>query len=275
MSRFIGVLARASLLAGVALMAAPARAHINLLEPAARAPGRPDTRLRREPCGQIPNMRREDGVSVFRPGETITVAWEVYVQHQSYFRLSFDADGDDSFSTRPSSPSDFEADDLTQLEPGEGEFILDYMKDLAGDVDGVERSVTLPDLECDRCTLQLTQFTYGLPVSEAIYYQCADLVLDDGDGVIEASAGGAAGSAGAAGGSGSATAGAGSAVGASDPDDDATGCSLPRAAGSRRSSSSGPWLAGFGLSLALGRRWWRRGAQGAGSDSIHSRKSST
>ena len=271
MSRFFAALAAGTMLGGVSLAPAPALAHINLLEPAVRAAGRPDTRLRREPCGQLPNARREDRVSVFRPGETIPVVWEVYVQHQSYFRISFDSDGDDSFSTRPSSPSDFEADDLSLLAPGEGETILDYVKDLAGDVDRVERSVTLPNIECDGCTLQLTQFTYGLPVDEAIYYQCADLVLDDGDGVIEAgAAGGATGTAGAAGDDAPLGGDAGD---AGDAGGDA-GCSLTRAGGDTRSERGCPWLSTLALSLALGRRRGRR-THGIGSDSIHSRSSST
>lgn len=253
-----GLLAGAVLAAGV-LATTAARAHINLLEPVARVPGRPDSTLRLGPCGQRQTERVDGRVSTFRPGQSIDMVWEVYVQHVSYFRIAFDPDGDDSFSTRPSAPSDASTDDPTQLQAGDGEIILDYILDRAGNVDGVEHRVTLPEVECDRCTLQLTQFTYGLPLDESFYYQCADLVLDDGDGGGEAAADQAAAAEGA-------------------------GCSL--AAGAARSHGGGAvswaWLAGAlalgvrRLRLELPRAAARRGkAQGAGRDSIHSRSSST
>jgi hypothetical protein len=218
-------------LLGCLPLTAPALAHIDLLEPAPRAPGQPDTTLSRGPCGQRQNGRLDDEVHVFRPGESIDVVWEVYVQHVSYFRLALDADGDDSFSARRSMPSDPVADDPTLLPPGEGEIILDYIEDRTGDIDRVERRVTLPDVECERCTLQLIQFTYGLPIDEATYHQCADLVLDDGDGVFET-------------GSGASAARATPSLGAGDPDDVDAGssCSLARGATARGESLG--WLVG-------------------------------
>jgi hypothetical protein len=259
MSRFQCALALGMLLAGGVSTSSSARAHIDLIEPVARVPGFPDSTLLIGPCGQRQNERLEDRVNVFRPGQSIDMVWEVYVRHASYFRVSFDADGDDSFSTRASSPSDASTDDPTELPAGDGEIILDYVMDRAGRVDRVERRVTLPEVECDRCTLQLTQFTYGLPLDDALYYQCADLVLDDGDGVVEdvvdTSAGGAGG--------------------------ESSGCSLAAEAGSRggEAGRSG-WLAPLAGSLALGARRSRgrarrEKAQRAGRDSIHSRSSST
>jgi hypothetical protein len=245
-------LALGSLLAGAAFASPPARAHINLLEPAARVPGRPDSMLLLGPCGQRQNERGEERVSVFRAGQTIDMVWEVYVQHASYFRIAFDPEGDDSFSTRPSSPSDAAADDPTRLEPGEGELILDYILDRAGAVERVERRVTLPDVECDRCTLQLTQFTYGLPLDDAIYYQCADLVLEAGD--------------------------PSSAAGDAEGPGDGPGCAITPAHSARSAGSTARWLSWLALlagALAFAARRGPGKAQSAGRDSIHSRKSST
>jgi hypothetical protein len=244
-----------SWLAGAAFATPSAGAHINLLEPPARVPGQPDSTLSLGPCGQRQNERIQDRASVFRAGQTIDLVWDVYVQHVSYFRIAFDPDGDDSFSTRPSSPRDIASDDPTQLSAGEGEIILDYILDRAGDVEHVERSVTLPDMECERCTLQLTQFTYGLPLDDALYYQCADLVLE----------GHAEGAAGAA--SGSSSAGAGPALGAGDPDapDGASGCSFAANARARSEHSSAPglvWLTLLAGSMAL-RRARRAATAGA------------
>ena len=151
-------------------------AHINLLSPAARQPGRPEGMLRIGPCAQRQNARVPDTATVFRPGEVIDVSVEVYVQHPSYFRIAFDPDGDDSFSTPSSIPED-PATDPTTLPAAEGELVLAYVHDRTGDVDHIEQSVTLPNEPCDACTLQVTQVTYGLPVREGIYFQCADITL--------------------------------------------------------------------------------------------------
>jgi hypothetical protein len=255
MSRSKRALAFGSMLASAGFAAAaPALAHINLLEPAPRVPGVPDSTLSRGPCGQRENARLEAGVHVFRPGESIDVVWEVYVQHVSYFRIAFDADGDDSFSARRSLPRDPAADDPTALPAGDGEIIFDYIEDRTGDIERVEQRVALPDVECERCTLQVIQFTYGLPIDDATYHQCADLVLDDGDGIFEAPA-----------------SGDGPSLGAGDPDDaDGAGCSLA-AANAHGASAHGAWLAALvgSLALALAARRSRREVQGAGSASIH------
>jgi hypothetical protein len=164
-------------LSGSLFCATPALAHIDLISPVPRAPGTPDTNLSQGPCGQRDNGRLAEKVATFRPGQTIDVVWDVYVQHVSYFRIAFDADGDDSFSARPSTPSDPAADDPTALAAGEGETILAYIEDRTGEIDHVEQQVTLPNVTCDNCTLQVIQFTYGLPIARATYHQCADLVL--------------------------------------------------------------------------------------------------
>jgi hypothetical protein len=106
------------------------------------------------------------------------VTWDVYVQHPSYFRIAFDLDGDDSFSERSSAPADPDRDDPTELLAGEGEIILDYVVDRQGELERVEHAVTLPREACANCTLQLTQFTYNVPVDDAVYYQCVDMVLE-------------------------------------------------------------------------------------------------
>jgi hypothetical protein len=165
-------------LCGSLAFGAPSAAHIDLLSPPPRVGGAPDSNLDERPCGQRVNARTADKLSVFRPGESIVVAWDVYVQHPSYFRLAFDLTGDDSFSDRSSLPADRELDQPSQLPPGPGELILGYVEDPDGQRDYVEQRVTLPAQPCSDCTLQLTQFVYDLPLRDATYYQCADIVLE-------------------------------------------------------------------------------------------------
>jgi hypothetical protein len=167
----------ASALTFVLFIESTGRAHIDLLSPEPRASGSGNAYLDRPPCGQRASGRTLDKVSTFRPGETISVSWDAYVRHPSYFRLSFDPNGDDSFSQRASAPVDPARDDPARLPQGEGELILDYVLDRAGELSQVEHLVTLPSEPCEPCTLQLTQFIYDVPIEEATYYQCADVVL--------------------------------------------------------------------------------------------------
>jgi Lytic polysaccharide mono-oxygenase, cellulose-degrading len=152
-------------------------AHIDLLSPLPRVGGAGNANLDRAPCGQRNPGRSSGQASTFRPGETITVVWDAYVQHPGYFRLAFDLEGDDSFSARSSLPADPERDDPRELVSGEDETILDYVEDHPGELEHVEHAVTLPSMACDVCTLQLTQFIYNVPLDEATYYQCADIAL--------------------------------------------------------------------------------------------------
>lgn len=165
-------------LAVALLFCSVSRAHIDLLSPPPRTGGLGNAYLDSAPCGQRNPGRSSDSVSVFRPGESINVSWDAYVQHPSYFRLSFDVDGDDSFSDRASAPANPARDDPSSLPQAEGELILDYVRDPGGELAHVERSVRLPSEPCGECTLQLIQFIYNLPLDEATYYQCADVVLE-------------------------------------------------------------------------------------------------
>jgi hypothetical protein len=175
-------------LAGGLAFGGRSSAHIDLLSPPPRVGGAPDSNLDEKPCGQRVNARTTDKLSVFRPGESIVVAWDVYVQHPSYFRLAFDVTGDDSFSERSSLPADPELDQPSLLAQGAGELILGYVEDPDGQRGYVEQRVTLPAQRCSDCTLQLTQFVYDLPLRDATYYQCADIVLE-GDPVEPEDAG--------------------------------------------------------------------------------------
>jgi hypothetical protein len=96
-----------------ALSASPALAHIDLLEPEARAHGTsangdpdPDpngnSNLKNAPCGQI-TTGRTDRVTAYAPGETIVVRVREENAHDSYLRVSIDLDGE-SFPLRAQAP---------------------------------------------------------------------------------------------------------------------------------------------------------------------------
>ena len=87
-------------LAVTAIVPCLARAHIDLTHPIPREQGvrsrdTPNSNLKQGPCGQILNGRT-DKVNVFAPGETIEVTWRETTNHDSYYRVAFDREGDDA-----------------------------------------------------------------------------------------------------------------------------------------------------------------------------------
>jgi hypothetical protein len=150
-----------------ALLPAEARAHLGLDVPASRYG--PDT-LKTGPCG-VAGGERTANVTYYVPGETIEVRWDEYVDHPGHYRIAFDDDGDDDF-VDPATTMELYSNDTVLLDgitdKGQGE--RDYVA-----------TVTLPELSCDNCTLQVIQVMYDKPQyttpGNDIYYQCADLVL--------------------------------------------------------------------------------------------------
>ena len=154
----------------VAISPAEARAHLGLESPASRYG--PDV-LKTGPCG-VDGGKRSDNVTYYEPGETIEVSWDEYVDHPGHYRIAFDEDGEDDF-VDPATMTELYSNDAVLrdgiTDKGQGE--RDYLV-----------SVTLPDLSCDTCTLQVIQVMYDkrpyTTPGNDIYYQCADLVLRRG-----------------------------------------------------------------------------------------------
>ena len=157
-----------------------AEAHVCLVAPTPRTGPDCDRRSPQKvgPCGV--NERSEQYVTRFRPGEAITVTLNETVNHPSHYRIAFNPNGDGFVD--PLSIDD---------KNGDHPFVL-----LDGITDAEEArqsvQVTLPDVECDECTLQLIQVMYdkqgngfggrdsrdmGPDDNDDIYYSCADLVL--------------------------------------------------------------------------------------------------
>ena len=155
---------------GIALVAG-ASAHIELTTP----PARYTDIIKNRPCGRTEDVRSNNPI-VLLSGATIEVVWTEYVRHPSHYRIAFDADGQDFVD--PASQYSFY--DSPSDDPG-SVVLLDDIGDLGGTG---ERSaqVTLPDIECDNCTLQLIQVMYDKNPEvfgdNDLYYQCADLVLE-------------------------------------------------------------------------------------------------
>jgi MYXO-CTERM domain-containing protein len=172
-----------------------AAAHIRLSEPLARYEiTGSDNGIKGCPCGLATGggnsnrtcnveldgsdpARDDERASTFPAGSTIKLKFEEYVGHAGRYRVAFDQDGADF--------EDFNANvihDETDPNGNEGNI---------GDGSKWEIEVTLPNMECDNCTLQLLQVMAGgteNPVDGSklatlsTYYACIDLTLTAAEG---------------------------------------------------------------------------------------------
>ena len=160
------------------LFPASAAAHIHLTAPLARTDSLTGDQ-KDQHCG-VANQQRTTRVTTFKPGETITVTWMETIQHPGYFRVAFQPDGS-TFHVPPSPGNGaFPTEDLTGMtDAATGTIIL---KDRIPD-GTLSTQVTLPNMECNNCTLQFIQVMTDKapyttdPASDDIYFNCADITL--------------------------------------------------------------------------------------------------
>lgn len=142
------------------------------------------------PCGS--KNKRSATPTVYKPGQTITVKWTETIDHQpSWYRISFNPNGD-SFED----PTSYQ--DNTGKHPNT---LKDGIADGAAAMQEIQ--VTLPNMPCENCTLQLIQVMGdkggngfggndgegGKADNDDLYYACADIVLRaDGAAPIDAGA---------------------------------------------------------------------------------------
>ncbi|HEY2409687.1 MAG TPA: SCE4755 family polysaccharide monooxygenase-like protein [Polyangiaceae bacterium] len=240
MSVALGALAQS----GVAL------GHIRLQYPTPRYPApavEDGSQLKVGPCG-VPNDTRTTDptrISTFSPGQQIVVQWVETIGHPGHYRIAFDPNGQDNLGD----PTSY--DDI--VDPPVPPILLDGIPDVAGNA-SYAQPITLPNIQCNNCTLQVLQIMTDKPPYEIntndVYHQCADIVLS---GPLAASGGASGwGEAGAfnLGGAGANTGGLGAGGEPAVPIDspqssaDSGGCSFSP----RPSEASGSWAL---LALAL------------------------
>ncbi len=146
-----------------------ASAQVAFAHVALRAPINRDEAMKDGPCGAVASTRGGN-VCTFRPGATVTIAFDETVDHDGHFRVAFDDDGQDFIN--PTTPADTDPtvinNDVTDrvTTPTDQNYTLD---------------ITFPNIECDNCTLQLIQVmsTAATYAEGDLYFQCADIVLSN------------------------------------------------------------------------------------------------
>ena len=167
------------LAAPILLLALPntADAHLRLTSQQARYG---DTQ-KAGPCGKAGGLRTTDKVYIAKPGTQVTLIWDEYIEHPSFYRIDFDLDGDDDFV----SPVVACADQTSIADCFNTDNVGPYMvNNIPDDPLEVQNYLyTLPDVECSNCTLQVIQaMTDKPPYTEPgndVYYQCVDIILDN------------------------------------------------------------------------------------------------
>jgi uncharacterized protein (TIGR03382 family) len=173
----------------VALLAIPATAsaHIYLTEPVGRGEPPNGDPQKIAHCGIAGRIATR--VTTLLPGASITVKFRETINHAGWYRISFQPDGE-TFSIPPASngpnaagnPSNYPTEDLTGMIDGAGAHVLmDRIPD-DGNLVQKEIQITLPDVECTNCTLQLLSVmtngaTYNPANNGSLYFQCADITL--------------------------------------------------------------------------------------------------
>lgn len=194
-------------LAGL-LLSGAASAHISLEQGGSQKSRDGDANLKEGPCG-LAGSKRGTNIFTYAPGETVEVKIMETIPHPSYFRIAFDKDGDDGFiepkSIKPIDPArlcPFNAADKCGTTDADSDFynspevLMDNLDPhLSNGKFGNPYSwqVTMPNVTCDNCTLQIIQVmqdtVHGAynpvkgdpadnPYVADIYHQCIDLVLD-------------------------------------------------------------------------------------------------
>jgi hypothetical protein len=146
---------------------APARAHVRLVQPVSRY----GDEMKVGPCGRLGGTRSAN-VTTYAPGSTIAVVFDEIIQHPGWYRIAFDPAGDGALG-----PPAY--DGARWSNPPGVQVLADLLPDPPSGIRS-EVQVTLPDVECDACTLQLIQVMTDKPPFDGgddFYFQCADLRL--------------------------------------------------------------------------------------------------
>jgi MYXO-CTERM domain-containing protein len=212
-SKGVGVILGVGGLAVATSLAVPASAHISLEQAGTHKSRYGDGELKDGPCGRKGGVRGTN-VYTYAPGQKITISVLETIVHPGYFRIAFDDDGDDAFiepaSIKPVDPArkcpSGAGDHCGMSDFYNSPAVLPNMDNLNPHITAASGmkytwEVTLPNVECTNCTLQLIQVmeddafhgpydpTPGVGV-EDIYHQCIDIVLkrsaDGGTGPSDA-----------------------------------------------------------------------------------------
>jgi hypothetical protein len=232
-----------------ALTVRPAQAHFILLKPDSwlnedQSPLAGGAPQKMGPCGpgggdDVQPVPESGKMTTVHVGDKVMVQWQVTVPHGGYFRISLAKDR--SEFTEPHFADDVACSfDAMSVQTGaHGNVLMDGI-----DSGATEQEITIPDMPCDECTLQVIQVMQDHGPPNCTYYHCANLQILGADGGGTGGTGGDAGQGGSTGGTGAAGMGGGGSGG--------TGGGMSTGSGGMSGASTGSGGAPSGMSTGSG-----------------------
>ncbi len=160
------------------VLATPALAHIKLTAPPdwlVTDPTSGDPQ-KQPPCG-LDTGTKSNIVTPVVAGQKLTVKWQDTLYHPGHFRIAITDDRSKLFTPDAGGLNDNCPSAYVQ-NPAIAPVILDnlFPHTTQSPTGLYEQEITIPDLACDNCTLQLIQFMqgHGYP---CFYYHCATLKI--------------------------------------------------------------------------------------------------
>ncbi len=144
---------KVAILLGLLVLPNFAFAHARLLPGGSLPPRNTNAGLKTGPCGGV---ARTLAPKSFVAGQDITVEWEETVNHPGRFEFYFSEAGDTNFQLLKSVPDTQDSGDPPHR---------------------YSTSLTLPNLTCTACTIQMIQVMTENPALPRNYYSCADIQL--------------------------------------------------------------------------------------------------
>lgn len=133
------------------LNATVAHGHAGFVANTQVVPRSADTGLKTAPCGGI---LRTSSPTQLEPGATITVNWQETINHPGRFEFYFSQAGETNWQ------------------------LLKTVQDTLDDnavPHNYSTTITLPNVQCTDCTLQMIQVMTENPALPSYYYSCADI----------------------------------------------------------------------------------------------------
>lgn len=138
----------------------PVLGHSRLLQP---TPISNDPGLKTpEPCGNpSPNTLTGADPTEWVIGDQYTIQWEETIDHDGYYRLAIDPTGAFDVDALDANVLEEQHPDRSTGAPDNEPLPHPY-----------EQTITVPDLPCDPCLLQMRQYMAG---SQTFYHSCAEI----------------------------------------------------------------------------------------------------
>jgi len=177
--------AAANLLISMVLFSSDAFAHARFKLNGTTPPRNNSAGLKTGPCGNVP---RTNNPTILVAGQTLKLQWEEVVDHPGYYRVAFAVNSRDEL---PPDPQTFER--TTEKGPRSVWGVIQSPPQLPVLADGLfphytrpaspqtfEADIQLPNITCEKCTLQVIQFmadhAYNQPGGYS-YHHCADIAI--------------------------------------------------------------------------------------------------